>query len=168
MWFSRLTVGVACTILGLGAGVAITRRPAPEHARRGAVPAEAPSSSVVVVSPTTARLDDADKQALRAIVREELAAERAAIAPAVSATEATATDDAPKWQLSSGEMKIYDGVRASIDDAVARGTWSAEDRASLRPQIAQLPAEARVEAMRPLIVAVNEGKIHFSGRGPLF
>ena len=161
-----LLVGPACAILGLGAGVALTRHPAPPRATAAAAAAtDAPSREVIALGPTTARLDDDDKRALRAIVREELAAERAAAAASASAKPTTA-DDAT-WQLSNDAMKIYDGVRARVDDAIARGTWSNEDRADLRPQLAQLPAEARIEAMRPLVIAVNQGRVHFAGRGPL-
>jgi hypothetical protein len=126
---------------------------------------EPPSRDVVVVGPTTARLDDADKNALRAIVREELAAERAAAAASASTT---AADDPQQWQLSDAAMKSYDVVHARVDDAITRGAWTPDDRDALRLQLGNLPAEARVEALRPLVVAVNDGRVRFTGHGPLF
>jgi len=166
---SRLTllVGPACAILGLGAGIALTRHPAPARATAAAAAATdtPPSREVVAFVPTRARLDDEEKQTLRTIVREELAAERAAASASPSAKPATAAD--ATWQLSSDAMKVYDDVRVRVDDAIARRTWSNEDRAALRPQLAQLPPEARIEAMRPLLIAVNQGKVNFTGHGPL-
>ncbi len=139
-----------------------------EPLHEGAVAAPAAPPQTVVVGPTTARLGEDDKMALRALIREELGAERAAAAASSDAGPAASADPAQQWQLSPGGIQAFDHARAKVDAGLARGAWTEDDRAQLRASLATLPAGARAEVVRPLIVAVNEGKVHFAGHGPLF
>jgi hypothetical protein len=160
-----VVVGVVCAVVGVGAGVALTRTWTPPHPPPAPAAATAPAArDVLLVGPATARLDELDKQELRAVIREELAAQRAASA----ARSADAAVPNPESHMSSESMRAYDDARVAVDDAIARGTWTERDRSGLRASMAQLPADSRLDLVRPLIVAVNSGKVHFDGRGPLF
>jgi hypothetical protein len=157
---------VVCAVTGFAAGASTVRSHAPKpHAV--AAPADAPASSpdVVVVGPTRARLDDEDKKELLALIHQELAAQRPA--PAAPADKAAASDEAAELQLSNDGMKVYDSARSRIDEAVSRGTWTDSDRDALRTSLAQLPGPACVDAMRPLFVAINSGKVRVEGRPQL-
>jgi hypothetical protein len=167
-----VVVGAVCAALGLGAGIAVSRTASPtpsgDALRAGAVAAPAAPSQTIVVGPATARLGEDDKAALRALIREELGAERAAAAARADAAPSTSADPAQQWQLSPEGLQAFDRARSRVDDGLARGAWTEDDRAELRASLAGLPTEARAELVRPLINAVNEGKVHFAGHGPLF
>ena len=168
-----LVIGVSCLLLGIGVGVgvALTRSPGvPRSAGAQASSAVAPSPapSIVLVGAATAKLGDDDRAALRAILREELVAERAATEGRSDAGREAPDEPRPARDLSSEQLKVYDRARVEVDDGIARGAWTEDDRAQLRASLATLPPETRIEIIRPLVVSVNEGKVRFAGRGPLF
>jgi hypothetical protein len=120
---------------------------------------------VFVAGPSTARLADDEREALRALIREEFAAQKAA---AEARGDGRKADPAPDHAMSGEQLKSYDQGRALVDDRLATGRWSEEDRAQLRATVGALPTEERLEVVRPLVVAVNAGKVRFDGHGPLF
>jgi hypothetical protein len=155
-------------LLGLGGGAALSRAltsqaTSQRHADDGASTPPVPRD-VYVVGPSTARLGDDDKAALRALLREELAAQHLA---AARDTASAPPEESPMANLSHEQLKSYDEARSAVDDAIARGVWTSDSRADLRGTTASLPAQARVEIAQPLVVAVNSGKVHFEGHGPL-
>jgi hypothetical protein len=159
-------------VVGLVAGVVGTRASA-TPGRTASTPALACSElagqphAEPVAGPLTARLADEDRAALRALMREELAAARAPGEPRAPAgrAESPPPDDRP---LTNDEIKAYDRVRAMTDDRIARGEWTEKDRATARVAMATIPPDQRIELMQPLMIAVNTGKVRFDGRGPLF
>jgi hypothetical protein len=164
-------VAVGFGVLGLAAGIAVSRRFTPEHVASS--PAAAPNVDstanvrvIPVVGPTTARLADEDREALRALVREELAALR----PAKDSSSADRAEDrqTPEPPIAGDQIRAYDALRAKVDDSIARGVWTAEDRVQARAARASLSPRQFVETVRPLTVAVNLGKVRFEGPGPLF
>jgi hypothetical protein len=171
-------VAVPCLLIGAGASAALSSHAA-ARTTNGAVAAATegdspPSRTVVVAGPTTAHLADDDRAALRALIRDELAASAAKnAAPAAAGAGANAALTAsrePETErpLSSEDLKVYDRVRTTVDEGVARGNWTEDDRAHVHDAIRSLPPERASELVRPLFVALNEGKLHFEGRGPLF
>jgi hypothetical protein len=164
---SVLLVGVPCIALGLGAGMLLPRGrgASPSRGEVAAAPASAvspPATSVVVMGPTRARLDDDDRAALRAMIRDELAAQNAAARPAPSA------EARPEPTLSNEQLKAYDAARAEVDQGLAAGVWTEDDRRQLRAKLAGLPGDTSVEVVRPLLIAMNGGKLRFEGRGSVF
>jgi hypothetical protein len=164
-----LAVAGAFLLLGIGGGFLVSRavsaRPAPAATlSRGADEATGESRNVVVVGSATAHLADEDRLALRALVRDELAAARAKNEPKQTVPDPKPAD-AP---LSDAQIHAYDGARALVDDGIAHRAWTSEDRVHLRAAVASLPAERAVEVLRPLIVAVNQGQVRWDGPGPLF
>jgi hypothetical protein len=113
------------------------------------------------------RLTDDDRASLRAAVREELAAQHAAEQRSDARPASTDNDPAPR-ALTDTQIKAFDVARTQVDQGIASRRWTMEDRAQLRANLATLPNETRFELLSPLIVAVNEGRVRFDGRGPLF
>jgi hypothetical protein len=168
--------GLGCIMLGLGGGFALSRGVAARAASARAVPPDphpardesSPEPRTVVVGAATARISDGDMAAMRALVREELAAERAAVEPRRNGPPAERGERASARALSSDELPLYDRARAAVDRGIARAAWTDEDRAQLREAMMMLPGDVQVEIVRPLTVAVNAGTVHFDGHGPLF
>jgi hypothetical protein len=160
-----LAIAVPCVVVGTAFGYWAGHVPA---AQRATPPPGASASelageprNVVVVGPSTARLADDDRAALRALVREELAASK----PRADAPRAD-RDPAPEPSLTDAQLQAFDRARATVDSSIAQGTWTPENRAQLRMTMAQLPAETSLEIVRPLLIAVNEGKVRWEGHGP--
>ena len=162
-------IAAASLVLGLAAGVGLTRssstRPEPRERVSRAADAPPPSMTAATSAPavTVAPLSEPDKAALRAMIREELAAARP---PPVESHEPSpaATLERP---ISNDDLKAYDQVRAIVADGLHRGSWTEEDRAHARRTLGSLPPEMRLELVGPLIVAVNQQKVRFEGTGPL-
>jgi hypothetical protein len=169
---SPLVVGAACLLVGAGAGVALSRGGGPPRATPtppAASAAPSPESErAIVLAPTTARLAEEDRAALRAMIREEIGAERSTQATATDAGGARAVDEPPAASLSSDGLRVYDRARADVDRGIARGVWTEDDRNQLRANLTGLPGKVRGEIVRPLIVAANAGKLRVEARGPLF
>jgi hypothetical protein len=168
-----LAVGVPCILLGLGGGIVLSRAlgTSPSTAVAPVMPTRAAppeSPSVLVVGSSSARLGADDHAALRAMMREELAAERAVAEARADAGRTPTGEDRAEPPLSNEQLKVYDRARAEVDHGLAGGTWTEDDRAQLRASLAILPTETRIEVLRPLVIAQNSGKLHFEGRGPPF
>jgi hypothetical protein len=88
-----------------------------------------------------------------------------AAAPVVTIGAASA---APSDGIDPAGHDAYLRARTAVDDGIARGVWSTEDRSALRALLVSVPGPLRLEIVSPLIVAVNAGKVQFRGRGPLF
>ena len=120
----------------------------------------------MIASP--ARLTDADRAMLGEVVREQVRA-------ALVAQQATTPDAGPKDEgqtaaerLTAPQMQAYDEARAMVGRRIEHGSWNDGDRAQLRPLLAGMPVDVRLEIVRPLIVAVNAGQVRFTGQGRLF
>jgi hypothetical protein len=149
-WLSRVTAPPRATVSA--------------QANAGSEAPGEPRSVVVVGGPTTARLGDDDRAALRALIREELAS-ASSRHDAKRGSSDSERAEAPA--LSDVQLKRYDQARTVVDDGIAHGTWTPENRAQLRATLAGLPAETTVEIVQSLIVAVNQGKVRWEGRGPM-
>jgi hypothetical protein len=168
-------MGAVCLAAGVVAGTLFSSarrhsRETPEAAPQnaGRVPASDPPPVQAPALTVATRLSEADKGALRDLVREELAAERARVAGARDAGRAAAEPDSTEVPISAANVKSFDEARSVIDEGLSRHVWTEADRAHIRQAVARLPPEMRMELIRPLIVAVNSGKVRFDGRGPLF
>jgi hypothetical protein len=168
---TSLTVGVTA-VLGVAAGVAgshlLERHSTsarPQTTAEATEPAPEPRHDVVMVGPVTARLADEDRAALRALIREELAAGMTQS----RGDDAGATTLAPRPPSQPLETTdSYVQARSVVDDGISHGSWSPADRTRLRDALSSLPTEARLEIVQPLVVAVNSGRVRFEGHGPLF
>jgi hypothetical protein len=160
-----LAIALPCVVVGTAFGYWAGHVPA---ARRSPPPGESASEpageprNVVVVGPSTARLADEDRSAMRALVREELAAAK----PRADAPRADRDPTSAEPPLTDAQLQAFDRARATVDSGIAHGTWTSENRAQLRMTMAQLPVERTLEIVRPLVIAVNEGKVHWEGHGP--
>jgi hypothetical protein len=163
-WAKVALAGVA----GVAGGLALGRLPG--VSRAGAQPCpvptflaqDAPPPVQALSEPVAARLSEEDKLALRAMVRQEVAAMRPP--STASETESSASVPPPPVEV----IAALASARDSVDDAIVRGGWTPADRRQLRARLAGVSAEKREEVMLPLIVAVNEGRVRFDGHGPLY
>jgi hypothetical protein len=118
--------------------------PAPS-AQAVAEPSPPPALPPIVAVSATARLGDEDREALRALIREELRAGRAEAAaggPAGPATSASAAaSQSVLASLPPESAAAYQRAQTLVDDGIARGTWSEADRAGLQAELAPLPGE---------------------------
>lgn len=118
------------------ARIAAAPTPAAGYGSAGAVTAEAP-------------LVASDLEALRRIIREEFAAQRAAApAPAL----------APIAQKPA-DPRLVDAARGDLGRLIARRNVGTRDLDLYLEKIAKLPAAERTEALRALTKAMNEGRI---------
>jgi hypothetical protein len=174
-------VAVPCILVGMavGAAAALSKgHAAPRSAAATATridsdslesqtPAAAGPAAAPGPAPATHLADDD----LRALIREELAASAARSAALAAggagAAAATARDTQADRPLSNEEIKTYDRARATVDESIARGTWTKDDREELHFALATMPAERAMELVRPLLAAYNQGKVRFEGHGPL-
>jgi hypothetical protein len=131
-----------------------------------AAPAE-PRVAPIVLNPQLG-LSEADRAALRNMIRDEVRAGRA-VDPSVDAAVSQQAD-LPKLaaQLTGDQRKVYDAAQSLVDQAIVHGSWTGDDRDHLRDGLVGIPEELRLEVVRPLIVAVNAGQVRFRGRGPLY
>jgi hypothetical protein len=124
-------------------------------------------------------LSDTDKAALRALIRDELGAALAAKHEVLATREvARRADVVPDASTRTAEQALagltrdqrvsYDDLTSLVSDGVDRGTWTADDRQQVREKLYALPPELGLEVVRPLMIAVNNGKVHPAVRGPLF
>ena len=132
-------------------------------ATSGAPPAAAPAA--------VGQHRDLDEQALRvlirATIREQLRA--AAVAPAVDRPAAPpAPAPAEPVDPTPAEREARRDVETLVAGAIASGRWSAAERDRLVALAAALPDGARVEALRPLIVAINDQRVDLDIDGPAF
>jgi hypothetical protein len=137
----------------------------------GASEAAAVAAGPASTLPVPARLDDRDKEALRLLIRQELQGLRPEASQSAAAATAVATakpgDTRAVEPLSNDQEVAFERARSMVDDGLARGSWSEDDRAHLRQSLRGLPSEAREQVMSSLFVAVNEGRIQPQVHGPL-
>jgi hypothetical protein len=165
----RLSIFLAGLALG-GAGMWLGLRFAPPPPGLNASPSRAPNNTRLVNAPV-------DTDAIRAAVREELRAELPALVLAVAAVNRSA----PPPQVAGAPMKAESEAAAPappsehfadaqhlVENGLARGAWSAEDRDQLRSVLPQLSAKERERLRKQLIVAANRGELKVNLVGPLF
>jgi hypothetical protein len=164
---SALRVGALCVAVG-AAGVLLGARAFGTTAAPHGTPQPPVTAAPAQPSPVTAYLDDGDRAALRAL-HDELSAARAPT-KASPGPPLPSPADAPRETAptSPEALRALDRVRTSVDDGLARGQWTAEDRDRVRADARLLPAETLLETMAPLIVAANGGRVHVAVRGRLF
>jgi hypothetical protein len=162
-----LAVGLVCLVVGAGAGLGLSRRTLPTKAALTPTP-PSEAASVVVVGSTSARLAEEDRAALRAMIHEELVAERSLAEARADAGHAAPSDAQPEEALSSVQLKAYDRARAQVDHGLAGGVWTDDDKMQLHASLARLPVESWMDVVGPLIVAVNARKVRPERPGPLF
>jgi hypothetical protein len=148
--------------LSAAPAASVASTPPPPHAS-----SVAPSPTFVVAS-TTAHLGEEDRAELRAMIRDELARERSTSESGGDDGSGKDETRASKPALSEAQREALDHVRAEVDRGVATGAWTPADRASLRASLDALPVEMWSEAVRPLFMAANAGKLRIESHGPLF
>jgi hypothetical protein len=119
-----------------------------------------------------------DRVALRALMRQELAAWGAARHDTEPVQEAVGKRDVPDSSTPTLEQTLalltpdqrvtYDDASSLISDRIARQSWTDEDRLQLRDKVRSLPPKLALELTGRLIVAVNSGQIHPHVLGPVF
>lgn len=168
-----ITIGIAGPVLGGAAVAGLMQLFGPSKdasASRRAAPsppglpgsAAAPTAVAPAAPAPTAETPAGLEALLRAAVT----------APSPDPSSSASSDSAPPREdeaaLSPDAMRAYERARTLVDQGVANGTWTQDDRQELRGDLLMLSTERRIELERPLIVAVNEGRVHFRGHGPLF
>jgi hypothetical protein len=165
---------VLVAAVGIGAGAAAMHLLDSAHAPSPQAALAAPPSAAteerpvpVVIGPVSARLSDDDKHAIARMVREELGALQPA--PASAADSGAAPPENDRSSPSSPAVaEARERVRVAVEQGIARGTWTDEDVMAMREAMVPMSGQDRVDAIRPLVIAVNEGRVRRVGRGPLF
>lgn len=173
-WWAVLVVAFGGVAVGVLVARAGPSRPASRS--QAATSSNDPSVSeppraIVVPGADPARIGEADRLALRAMMREELqsATKEAAQRASADASVQKAVDTkALVEQLSTNERRAYDAAESMVDDRITQGVWTEEDRTHLRENMAGLPVPLVLAIVQPLVEAVNKGEVRFGGRGPLF
>jgi hypothetical protein len=133
-------------------------------------PAEARPLEARGELPTGAELVAAHlgEAALRRIVREEVTAAFAAQQRTADCAEhdEAAPTAATEPEMSAEASRAYDRARATIDAAIARGSWTQADRAQLQANVASLPKARRDELRLAVAAALNQRKLVPDHRGP--
>jgi len=169
-------IGVLGCVLGVGGGLAASRWwlnvPAAAKAPSPVAleSAEQPESTGSRPMPLTANLSADDKAELHALIREELGRAHADAATAVAPDPAGSETPVQKElvEMTSEQLPKFDRGRAQVTAAVARGTWSAEERDRLHEELASLPGAVQINIAGPLIAAINRQQVTYVGEGPPF
>ncbi len=69
-------------------------------------------------------------------------------------------------QGPAADPRAAAAARAVVDAALARGAWTDDDAAALRPHLRTLSAEQRDALLATLFPAVNEGRVRLETSGP--
>jgi hypothetical protein len=170
-------IAVLASVIGLAAGIGIG-----VHVAQGkgsntpvSVSSEPPVHAGAGVATPQQGLSAQDREALRELIRSELANGKADAAltapPRVQAEQAPApapdaADEAA--QLSDQQLQTFDAARSLVDAALARRTWTAADREQLHAHIGSLPPRLQIDVARPIIAAINRDQVRFDGDGPPF
>lgn len=96
------------------------------------------------------------REAVRSAVGEELAALRSA--------EEAELDPAPAPET----IAVIDSGHLYIGEAIASGRWGADEVSRVRDLGAGLSGEQYQELIRPLVIAINEGRVRVEVDGPPF
>jgi len=149
---AALVSGGLCLAIGLGIGALFagsTPRSTALRAEAMAAPEHAPEAIT--------------RDELAAVVRQELARERAAAPRSVAAAAAdrpsAAADDvvAAHEALSSEQAEQAEGATSIVGAALARGSWTEADKEALTRQWQGLPGGVKAEIAGRLADAVNRG-----------
>lgn len=114
-----------------------------------------------------------DQQALRALIRgtirDQLRVAPAAVGPAVDRA-ASAPPPAPVETIepTPAQREARRDVESLVADAITGGRWSDAERDRFVALAAALPDDERAEALRPLIIAINDQRVDLDVDGPAF
>lgn len=159
---NRVILGVAWAG-SLALAVVLARRPEarspsptplPVPAGRAAPPALPRAAPMVAATETVGP----DLDALRAVVREELAARER------DRPEPGPTRDADR---TPAPPAVHAEAHAMVSEALDAGRWTDARRDALRQRMSALSREQLDEVLSPLFVAINEGRLQVETTGPL-
>jgi len=157
---STLLTGALCLTIGLAVGAILSGR--------------APDRTTFQMDSTTQVLERDGSQAmsraeLAAVVREELARERAAGghagAAAPGAGDAPQTADEARESMSAEEVDHAERAGTVVDAALARGAWTEADKLALWNDLGRVPAPVQVEILSKLGTALNAGQLRLETDG---
>jgi len=108
-----------------------------------------------------------DEPALRAMIRTTIRDElhQPTTEPVGQADSTTAAGSEPPTRE---HLDARHGADQFIATAIARGVWGEDDRDRFATLVQQLSTSERLEAMRPLVVAINEQRVSFDFVGAAF
>ncbi len=160
----RTATAAAAIAIAAVTGYALARtRPAP--------PGPPPTTAPAAVDPRR----DLDQQALRALIRatirDQLRTTPAAVGPAVDVDRAaSAPTPAPVETIepTPAQREARRDVESLVADAITGGRWSDAERDRFVALAAALPDDERAEALRPLIIAINDQRVDLDVDGPAF
>jgi hypothetical protein len=101
------------------------------------------------------------EQALRAIVRSELASSAGNVA------QQTVSTRAPSAETHELQLRAVEASAAIIRQATAAGVWSREDTEALLPHIGQVSAEQRLALVEQFYAAINRQELELDDFPPL-
>ena len=111
-----------------------------------------------------------DSAALRALIREEMAAALAARAgnsSAVPQPEAVKAISGSRKEVVSPEVQEQRReAQQQIDTIVSQGVWGNEQRLSFQQRLVQLDPEEKERALQRITTAINNGTLQVSTDGP--
>jgi len=136
----------------------------------------APALAQNVARPEAQSLEELDGKleallASQAALQSDVASLHAGLrasAPKTALAEVAASKAPPESPAPRAEQRAADrSAQAVLDDSVATGRWTADDRDQLRRLLPAMDDEARMELLREVAVAVNAGQIQKQDlRGP--
>ncbi len=146
-----LGTGALCLAIGLGIGAFFA----------GSAPTTALPAQVAATAP--AARDGLARAELAAIIRQELARERAS-APTTGAGAVAHHQAADDAALDRGVLapELADQAERAtqiVGDALASGAWTEADKAALTQQLEGLPGPIMAEIAGQLAAAVNAGAV---------
>ena len=152
-----MIASVVSLVAGLGAGWGL----------HPASPASAPDlvaqpTAEVVGAPVALAAPSTDLSAMRAIIREELAAAQGGKSVNVQPAPAATAVSAQTVVRSNEAMQAIDGMFAS-------GAWDANQRRSFQQKVLLLDPDQRQHELQRLATGINSGAIRFrtDGRPPM-
>ncbi len=149
---STLLSGALCLAVGLGVGALFVGSSA---------------SSTVSVEKHVVRAEPGmSRQELVSIVRGELARERVnpGVAPAAEAPRAETIDEA-RERMTDEQTESAERAAKIVDDAVARGAWTEQDKRELWVALADVPGPVQREVLQRLGVAINNNRLRVETDG---
>ena len=111
--------------------------------------------------------DDAARQALAQIVRDEVRRAVADASPEAQRVKEEAIAEA-KILNSPGNREAYQTASSVVQTAVGAKRWTEEDKENFHAAFGTLTNNQRMELMNTLLPAINNGDIKVEVLGPLF
>lgn len=159
------SVALGALLLGLGSAAgwqlrgASSTRSRELHPAGTGVPGQHEASPVPRERVIVQAVDSAGiREAVRQAIGEELAAARGAD----EADSEAASAPTPEALVAIDSGKLY------IDEAIGRGRWSTEQASHVRELGTGLSGDEYQELVRPLVIAINEGRVQVDAEGPPF